>query len=110
MTGYLGEFEHMVLLAVLRLGDAAYGLRVGDEIEALAERRPSSGALYTTLERLERKGYLTSRVADEAGEARAGRPRRYYSLTPSAMSAMRRSRRALKRLWAGYANLLDQSP
>ena len=110
MPDYPGEFEHMVLLAVLRLGDRAYGLKVGDEIRSLTDRAPSSGALYTTLERLERKGYLTSRLDQESHPGRAGRPRRYYSLTPAAMSAMRHSRRALKRLWAGFGRLLDQTP
>lgn len=110
MPDYLGEFEHMVLLAVLRLGDAAYGLKVGDEIGALADRHPSSGALYTTLERLERKGYLTSRLDHESHGARGGRPRRYYALTPAAMRAMRHSRKALKRMWAGFGALLDETP
>ncbi len=110
MSGYLGEFEQMVLLATMRLGDEAYGLRIGDEIESVAQRRPSSGSLYTTLERLERKGYLSSTLEPTAVAGRAGRPRRYYSLTPTAMTALRRSRHALKRFWAGHAQLLDESP
>lgn len=110
MSDYLGEFEHMVLLAVLRLGDGAYGLKVGDELGALTDRQPSSGALYTTLERLERKGYLTSRLDHGSHAARGGRPRRYYALTPAAMTAMRHSRKALKRLWAGFSRLLDDTP
>ncbi len=110
MPDYLGEFEQIVLLAIMRLGDAAYGLKVGDEIESVANRRPSSGALYTTLERLERKKYLSSRLEPGGAIGRAGRPRRYYALTPAAMRALRHSRRALKRLWAGYAQLLDEAP
>lgn len=103
MTAFLGEFEQTVLLAVLRLKEDAYGLRVGDEIEQVTGRRPSSGALYTTLDRLERKAYLTSTLEDHAG--RAGRPRRYFALTPEALAALRRSRQALLKLWAGQAVL-----
>ena len=110
MAAYLGEFEQLVLLAIMRLGDGAYGLKIGDEIESVANRRPSSGALYTTLDRLERKRYLSSRLEPSVVAGRSGRPRRYYTMTPAAMTALRQSRRALKRLWAGYAQLLDQSP
>jgi len=106
MADYLGEFEQMVLLAVLRLGEGAYGLRIGDEIENVAERRPSSGALYTTLDRLESKGYLRSALEQRSSQ-RAGRPRRYFSLTPLALHALQRSRRALMRLWSGHAKALD---
>lgn len=104
---YLGEFEQLVLLAVLRLGQDAYGLRVGDEIERVADRRPSSGALYTTLDRLEQKAYLRSRTAD-ASARRGGRPRRYYTLTDTGLDALRTSRRALLRMWAGHARVLDR--
>lgn len=103
----LGEFEQLVLLAVLRLGDEAYGLRVGDEIHQVADRRPSSGALYTTLDRLERKDYLTSRTAD-ASARRGGRPRRYYTLTDRGLAALRTSRQALLNMWAGHAQVLDR--
>lgn len=108
MPDFLGEFEQMVLLAVLRLDEAAYGLKVGDEIERVAERRPSSGALYTTLDRLERKGYLTSSLEEDSA-GRAGRPRRYFALTPEGMAALRRSRQALLKMWAGHARALDRS-
>ena len=104
---YLGEFEQLVLLAVLRLADEAYGLQVGDEIERVAERRPSSGALYTTLDRLEQKGHLQSRTAD-ASAARGGRPRRYYALTDAGLAALRTSGRALMRMWAGHVGMVDR--
>ena len=72
--GYLGEFEQMVLLAILRLGGDAYGLAVRTELEEVAGRRPSSGSLYTTLDRLEQKGLLSSRPG-EPGDHRGGRRR-----------------------------------
>jgi len=107
MALHLGEFEQLVLLAVLRLGEEAYGLRIGDEIEAVAEREPSSGALYTTLDRLEAKGLLHSRLEDST-DGRVGRPRRYYKVAPEGLAALRRSRRALLRMWAGLNAVIDK--
>ena len=108
MSGeYLGEFEQMVLLSILRLREDAYGLAVRDELEAVAGRSPSSGALYTTLERLERKGLIASRAGDASGE-RGGRPRRYLRLTPAGVAALRASRDALLRLWEGCEAALDR--
>jgi PadR family transcriptional regulator PadR len=103
---YLGEFEQMVLLAIMRLGDDAYGLGVREELERVGGRSPSSGALYTTLDRMERKGLLASR-AGEATSARGGRPRRYVGLTPQGTAALQRSREALLRLWDGLETSLD---
>jgi DNA-binding PadR family transcriptional regulator len=108
MADHIGEFEQMVLLAVLRLGPGAYGMRIGDEIETVAERRPSSGALYTTLDRLETKGLLRSK-AGKAGERRPGRPRRFYEVAPAGLAALRNSRRALLRMWAGVNAALDKA-
>jgi DNA-binding PadR family transcriptional regulator len=98
--GFAGELEQMILLAVLRLGDEAYGWSVAEELERVAGRAVSSGALYTTLGRLEEKGYLRSRL-DEGGQARGGRPRRYLTVSAAGMAAVRRSRTAMDRLWAG---------
>jgi len=69
---YLGEFEHMVLLSVMRLGSEAYGLAIKDELESVAGRSPSSGALYTTLDRMERKGLLEFRAGEPSGEVSSG--------------------------------------
>jgi len=104
---FLGEFEQMVLLAILRLGEGAYGLVVRDELEAVAGRTPSSGALYTTLDRLERKGLIESR-AGEVSVERGGRPRRYLKVTAAGMSALRHSRAALLRLWDSLEASLDR--
>ena len=103
---YLGEFEQMVLLSIMRLGEEAYGLAVRDELEAVAGRSPSSGALYTTLDRLERKGFLES-AAGEASEERGGRPRRYVRLTPRGQEMLARSRNTLLALWEGLERALD---
>lgn len=105
---YVGEFEQMVLLAILRLREGAYGLAVRDELAEVAGRSPSTGALYTTLDRLERKGLIESRAVDGPGE-RGGRPRRYVRLTGAGLAALRDSRQALLRLWDGQEASLDRS-
>src|SRR6478609_4319744 len=87
---YLGELEQIVLLAVLRLGDEAYATPILSEIEAQAGRRVARGALYTALDRLESKGCLRSRVGDPLPE-RGGRARRYFTVTPVAVRALRAS-------------------
>jgi PadR family transcriptional regulator PadR len=97
---YLGELEQIVLLAVLRLGDDAYAIPILDEIQRQASRRIARGALYTALARLEQKGCLRSRVGDPLPE-RGGRSRRYFTVTPAAIRALKHSRAALMRLWRG---------
>lgn len=99
---YLGELEQIVLLAVLRLGDEAYAVPILEQIEQQTGRRIARGALYTALERLENKGCLRSRVGQPLPE-RGGRARRYFTVTPSAVSALKQSRLALMRLWNGLA-------
>jgi DNA-binding PadR family transcriptional regulator len=102
---YLGELEQIVLLAVLRLGDRAYTAPILEQIESQAGRRVARGALYTALERLETKGCLRSRVGDPLPE-RGGRARRFYTVTPAALRALRQSRLALMRLWHGLESIL----
>jgi DNA-binding PadR family transcriptional regulator len=104
---YLGEFEQMVLLSVMRLGRGAYGLAIKDELESVAGRSPSSGALYTTLDRMERKGLVESRPG-EASSERGGRPRRYVKLTPAGEQMLARSRSTLLALWEGLEGALDR--
>jgi PadR family transcriptional regulator PadR len=96
----LGEFEHVVLLAILRLGDSAYAVPIGDEIFAHTGRQVSRGSIYITLDRLETKGFLRSWLGDPTPE-RGGRAKRYYALRPRALAALRDSRRALLSLWNG---------
>lgn len=104
---YLGEFEQMVLLTIMRLGRDAYGLAIRDEMEAVAERTPSSGSLYTTLDRMERKGLVAS-SAGEVTQERGGRPRRYVRVTPEGQAALARSRSTLMALWDGLEGALDR--
>jgi len=96
----LGEFEQVVLLAILRLGDDAYAVAVQNEILRCTGRDVSRGSIYITLDRLETKGYLRSRLADPTPE-RGGRAKRYYTLRPAAVEALKESRRALVALWRG---------
>ena len=103
----LGEFEQVVMLAILRLGTDAYGVPIRREIAACTDRDPSPGALYTTLERLEGKGLVRSRFGDPTPE-RGGRAKRYYSLRPRAVDALKESRRALVALWRGLEAALGQ--
>jgi len=94
----LGDVEHLVLLALLRLGEPAYGVPILDEIEERIGRAPSRAAVYIALSRLEAKGLTTSSLGD-SNAVRGGRPRRYFSLTPAGVKALRESRQALVRMW-----------
>ena len=87
MASHLGEFEQLVLFAVLRLSDDAYGLRIRQEIETRTGRSVSTGAIYTTLGRLESRGYVHSRVGESA-PARGGRRRKYYRLLSAGAAAL----------------------
>jgi DNA-binding PadR family transcriptional regulator len=101
----LGEFEQVVLLAVMRLGDEAYAVSIRDEIARCTGRDASRGSVYITLDRLETKGYLRSRLADSTPE-RGGRAKRYYALRPRAVEALKENRRALVALWRGLESVL----
>ena len=105
---YLGEFEHIVLLAVLRLDDEAYGVTVRREIEARTKREVSIGAIYATLDRLEAKGYVRSRAGEPTPE-RGGRSKRYFRVTAQGVSAVNRTHRALSSLTEGL-ELLRSRP
>jgi DNA-binding PadR family transcriptional regulator len=86
----LGEFELVVIMSVLYLGEAAYGSAIRDDIERRGGRAVSRGAVYITLERLEEKGLLTSRF-DEASDRRGGRPKRTFRTTPAGVKAVKRA-------------------
>ena len=104
---YLGEFEQIVLLAILRLGDDAYAIPVREEIEARTGRTVARGALYTALERLETKKCVRSRMSEPLPE-RGGRSRRYYPVTPAGVAALRTAREALMALWRGVESQLER--
>jgi PadR family transcriptional regulator len=102
----LGEFEHLVLLAILRLGDEAYAIPIRQEIEDRTGRSIARGALYTALERLEGKRCVRSRMSAPLPE-RGGRSRRYFTVTAAGLAAIRASRRSLLRLWQGLEERLE---
>jgi DNA-binding PadR family transcriptional regulator len=97
---YLGEFEHIIVLALLRLEDRAYGVTVRQEIELRTDREVSIGAVYATLDRLERKGYVTSYRGDPTPE-RGGRSKRFFRVTGDGVEAVSRTHRALQSMTEG---------
>jgi DNA-binding PadR family transcriptional regulator len=97
---HLGEFEQIVLLAILRLRDEAYGVPIRREIEKRTKRSLTVGALYRTLDRLEEKSLVTSWFGDPT-EERGGRSRRYFKVQPPGIRALRESREALAAMWKG---------
>jgi DNA-binding PadR family transcriptional regulator len=101
-----GEFEQMVLLVVLRLGEQAFAPDIAAELERTADRPASRGALYSTLNRLEGKGWLTW-SAEDAVEGRGGHIRRRFSLTAEGLGALRQRRATLLELWSGFESILD---
>jgi PadR family transcriptional regulator PadR len=96
----LGDFEQIVLLAIRRLGENAYGVTIRDEIASKTDRNPSFGALYTTLSRLEDKGMLKSRLGDPTPD-RGGRAKRFVKLTAVGIASIARSQRAYQSLLQG---------
>jgi DNA-binding PadR family transcriptional regulator len=102
MTGrdYLGEFEHIIVLALLRLEDRAYGVTVRQEIEFRIKREVSIGAVYATLDRLESKGYVKSRRGEPTPE-RGGRSKRFFRVTAKGVTAVNRTQRALQTMSKG---------
>jgi PadR family transcriptional regulator len=101
----LGEFEHLLLLTVLRLGSDAYGSDIARDLATRAGRRVTRGALYSSLDRLEQKGLLRWKAA-EGSPLREGLPRRLYTVTGSGVAALRESRNLLRRMWRGIEPLL----
>lgn len=96
--GLLGSLEELVLLGLARAGEDAYGMTVRRELTEWAGHEVSIGAVYSTLDRLEAKGLVSSRLADpEPG--RGGHPRRYFELTPEGARAVHRARSLRDRLW-----------
>ena len=98
----------LVLLAVLQLGEQAYAVPMRQAIEQAAARSVSRGALYTTLERLEAKRLLSSRMGEPTDD-RGGRARRYHSVTPAGLRARRAARDAVTRLSTGLESMLGRS-
>lgn len=105
--GFLGEFEQMVLLAILQQGDTAFGLEVRREIERSADRSVSRSAFYTTLDRLEGKG-LVQWSEGNPGDPSRKKPVRLFRVTDEGKEALLRSRRALWTLWRGLNDIVEE--
>ncbi len=103
--GQLGELEHLTLLAVVRLGEEAYGASTRRELERTAGRSVSIATVYVTLVRLQKKGYLESWEADPE-PVRGGKAKRCYRITPTGAELVRAARAAIDRMWEG----LDENP
>jgi len=97
---YLGEFEHIVLLALMRLGDEAYGVTVRQEIADRTGRDVSIGAIYATLDRLQRKGFVTSRTGEASAE-RGGRAKRHFRVLGKGVDAVNHTHDTIRTMAAG---------
>ena len=95
---FLGEFEQFVLLSILKLSDNAYGSAIRQLLAEAVKRDVTIGALYTTLERLEKKGLLTSKMGEVTAQ-RGGRAKKYFKLTAQGQKALKRSKEALTNMW-----------
>jgi DNA-binding PadR family transcriptional regulator len=104
MGDYLGEFEQLILLALARLGDDAYGVTIRKTLEERTGRQPSFGAIYSTLRRLEQKGLVRS-FTGEPEPVRGGRAKKHVVLTPRGRAAMREAHTAVMRMAEGVAGL-----
>ena len=104
----LGDLEHLVLLAILRLGSDAYGIPILDEVSARSGREVSRATVYVALKRLEQKGLVSSRLGDSTPE-RGGRAKRFFKLKPSGLKALRESRAMFLSLWRDYESVLDRA-
>jgi PadR family transcriptional regulator PadR len=104
---HLGEFEQLVILALLRLGEDAYGMTVRRELEETAKRTATLGSVYGTLDRLEEKGLVSSWRADPE-PVRGGHPRRYFQVTSEGELALRRAQRMMQRMWDGVDLSADE--
>lgn len=103
-TPTLGEFEQIVLLAILRLDDGAYGAAIRTEIANCTRREPAPGALYTTLDRLEEKGLVRSHMGDPTPE-RGGRAKRFFNVTKPGRAAVLQAQRSFQSLLKGLGLL-----
>ena len=99
---FLGEFEQMVMLALIHLKDQSYGAKVRRLLDEQVGRSVAIGAIYSTLDRLEKKGMTESRMGESTPE-RGGRPKRYFKVTALGQTALKKSRSAMNTLWTGIA-------
>ena len=102
--GYLGNFELVVLLAVIRLGNEAYGVPISHAIEDTTGRDVALGSVYASLDRLEEKGFVSSTLGDPTPE-RGGRAKRYFCVTAKGVREAREAKQAFVALWRGLPEL-----
>ncbi len=105
-TSVLGQFEHQVLLSILRLGSESYSVAIVLELEAQTEQEVATSKVFVALKRLKSKGMLADRMVDPGEDG--GHARRYFKLTDAAIDAMRASRKAYLNLWDGVESHLDE--
>jgi DNA-binding PadR family transcriptional regulator len=103
---YLGELEHLLLLAILQCGDDAYTVPIRQILAEKSGRAIARGALYTSLDRLEAKGFVRSWLGDPSA-VRGGRSRRYFAVTPRGLDAVRAARAAMSTMAAGLEAMLE---
>ena len=104
MRAHPGEFELIVMLALLRLGENAYGVPIARAIEEATRREVAIGSVYAALERLEQKGLVASRLGEPTPE-RGGRAKRYFRVTGAGLRQVRATQKALVALWQGLPQL-----
>jgi len=104
--GIPSDFEQQVLLAVWRLGDKAYGASVREELEIATGRDVAQGAVYITLVRLEKKGWLKSSLSDPT-PVRGGKAKRYFQIVPAGIAGVKAARTAMDRLWDGLPETVE---
>ena len=105
---YLGNFELMVLLAILQVGEDAYGVPIGRTLEDSTKREVSLGSIYAALERLEQKGLVSSQLGAPTAE-RGGRAKNYFAVTARGVRVVRDTQDALTNLWRGLPQLKKQN-
>ncbi|MBE1302321.1 MAG: PadR family transcriptional regulator [Alteromonadaceae bacterium] len=99
-NSHLGEFEHLLLLALMQLGGKSHGTLIRHNLKDLVNRDASIGALYATLERMEKKGYVTSSVGEPTAE-RGGRAKRYFEVTAEGKKLLKQTKKNLEVMWQG---------
>lgn len=108
MADTLGAFEQAVLLSIVRLGEHAYGRAIHNEVQERMKREVAAGAAHATLNRLEKKKLISSRL-ERGTPVRGGRPRRYYRLQPKGLRALNDAWSAVGALWRGLKRPLKES-
>jgi PadR family transcriptional regulator PadR len=101
---FLGNFELLVMLALIRVGENAYGVPISEELEKASSREVAIGSVYAALERLEKKGFIKSAVGEPTPE-RGGRAKRYFWVTARGVKEVRETQRTLVKLWQGLPEL-----